>query len=247
MRKYPLISITLLGLTLSFGLAACDGGGGEGADSADSTTNDPGDGDPTTGDGDTTDPTDGCIEAPEICLRMVNCIGAILPSQSEDIEAQYGEDGSCWCNGVDAANECFTFCTNQVDTAIKNYPTESACHASVCSLDELDPDQPYGPIQGASCPEWNGLTQIPASNLFGTPGSFCSPECPGIAKNCPQHPQTAAAGSCYFSSGGKDHCVLRCWVDPTIIGGTQCHCGARCQPHGPPDGEGNQRGICTFE
>jgi hypothetical protein len=83
--------------------------------------------------------------------------------------------------------------------------------------------------------------------IGGVPGGFCSPPCTGVANSCPEHTQTAAAGTCGLNLGGEDHCFSRCWVDPNVIGGTQCQCGATCQPSGGPDGEGNLRGICTFE
>jgi hypothetical protein len=250
MRKTRLNSMSFLaqalGLALSFGLVACDGDdGSEMADTNNATeSNGDGDGD-ATGDGD--GDGDGCVEPPEQCLRFVECIGAIVPEQQPAVEAQYGAEGSCWCDGVDAANECFTTCVQQLDTAITNNPTESACHASSCSLDELDPAEPYGPIVGGACSDWNGNPQVPTQNLFGIAGGFCSPACGGIAKSCPEHSQTSAKGTCGFVSNGVEQCMSQCWVDPTIIGGTQCQCGATCQPSGGPDGEGNLRGICTFE
>jgi hypothetical protein len=44
---------------------------------------------------------------------------------------------------------------------------------------------------------------------------------------CPESSQTSAQGTCYIQVAGVDHCVSRCRVDP--------------------DGEGNMRGLCTFE
>ncbi len=245
MRKFPLNLPTILaqalGLTLSLGLVACDGDDGSSDTVADSTD--------STGDGDGDSSGDGgeCVDAPEECLRFVNCIGEIVPSQRETVESEYGVDGSCWCGSVDEINNCYATCVDQLNTAIKNNPTVSACHEKSCTLEELDPAEPYGPIIDGSCPDWNGNPQVPMEMPFGVPGGFCSPACSGIAQSCPEHNQTAADGTCYLSLGDTSYCVSRCWVDPTVIGGTQCQCGATCQPQGGPDGEGNLRGICTFE
>jgi len=116
-------------------------------------------------------------------------------------------------------------------------------------IEDLNPDEPFGPITNGSCPQYNGKDQLVAQNLFGTPGGFCSPECSGIAETCPDHTQTVAKGTCFFNANNKKHCVAWCYVDSAQLfpSGTQCQCGATCQPYGPTDGEGNARGLCTFE
>jgi hypothetical protein len=255
MRRFPLVSITFLALSVSLGSSACKSPG-EDEGTADAEVGD-GDGDQTgdgdgdqTGDGDgdqTGDGDPGCYPAPEVCLRFINCIGALVPDQLEMVEDQFGEGGSCWCGGEEMAQDCYATCVTQLDTAIMNNPTESACHENVCSLDELDAAQPYGPITNGSCPDWSGQPQMPMNSPFGIPGGFCSPKCSGLAMSCPEHTQTAADGTCYIIIGEDAYCVSQCWVDPTVVGGTQCQCGATCQPYGGPDGEGNLRGICTFE
>jgi hypothetical protein len=260
MRKFPLISITFLGLALSFGLVACGDSGDDGM--ADGTDTNNGDGDQTgDGDGDQTgdgdgdgDPGDGdgepfCYEAPEECLRFIECIGEIVPSQKEMVASDYGEGGSCWCSGEPKAQECYSTCIAQLDAAIDNFPTESACHPKSCKLEDLDPSQPYGPVVNGSCPTWNGNQQIPLNSPFGIPGSVCSPPCSGIAQTCHNHNQTVAQGTCYLTVGGTNYCVSRCYVNSVDIfpSGTQCQCGATCQPQGGADAEGNLRGICTFE
>ncbi|MFO7566689.1 MAG: hypothetical protein R6X02_28860 [Enhygromyxa sp.] len=257
MRKFPSISITFLGLALSFGLVACNDDGGDdgmadGTGDGDGDGDQTGDGDGETGDGDgdeTGDGDPGCFEAPDVCLRFVSCIGDILPEQQDAVSDEYGEGGSCWCSGEDKAQECYSTCVNQLDAAIEQFPTASACHPKSCGLDELDPEQPYGPVVNGSCPEWSGLEQIPLNNPFGIAGSVCSPPCSGIAQSCPDHTQTVAEGTCYLTVGDTNYCVSRCWVNSVDIfpSGTQCQCGATCQPVGGADGEGNLRGVCTFE
>jgi len=206
-----------------------------------------GDGDPTTGDGDGDPTTGGGCEVPEACLTFVDCIAALAPSQAEAIAEQYGEGGSCWCGTPAEAQECLQICVEQLEAAVENNPTEPACHESSCSLDELDLSQPYGPIEGGGCPDALGAAQEPIDNPFGVSGGYCAPACEGLSNQCPEHPQTTAPGTCYISIGETNYCALRCYVDPTILGGNQCPCGARCQPQGAPDGEGNMRGLCTFE
>jgi len=205
----------------------------------------------TTGDGDgDSNPTGGeCFDQPEICAQFVRCLGALAPGQ--EVEAEYGADGSCWCGTDEEAQECYKTCVDQVDAAIKSKPTESACHENYCTIDELDATQPYGPIVGGGCSDYTSaqgemIAQMPIESPFGVPGGFCSPACSGLANFCPDHPQTTADGTCYISIGEESYCVARCWVDPTIIGGTQCPCGAVCQPQGANDAEGNMRGLCTF-
>jgi len=218
------------------------GGDGSGAEHADEGSDAGGDGDPT------------CTanhEVPEDCLRFVECIGAIVPDQRASTEAKYGANGSCWCGSNEEAIACFKTCIDEVDKAREAHPTVQACHKSSCTLDELDQTQPYGPIQAGSCPAWNpgggvSYPQAPVTDPFGVVGSYCAPPCSGVTNACPQHPQTSASGTCSLLVGGSEHCSLRCYVDSTIIGGTQCHCGATCKPHGGPDGEGNQRGTCLF-
>ncbi len=190
-----------------------------------------------------------CVDPPQECLRLVECVDAIAPEQRLEVEQRYGAEGSCWCGTVDEINACYTTCLSQLDAAITNYPTESACHPRSCELDELNRDEPYGPVEDGSCPTLMGLEQIPLEQPLGLPGSVCAPPCAGIAQTCWDHSQTVAAGTCMLTIGDENYCVARCWVNSAQIypSGTQCQCGATCQPHGGADGEGNLRGICTFE
>jgi hypothetical protein len=174
----------------------------------------------------------------------------VIPDQLPDIEAQFGEGGSCWCdNTEEAAQACFETCIEQLANAVEQNPTEPLCHGQYCPLEELDPEQPYGPVQNGSCPDYGISEQLALQNPFGLPGSVCAPPCSGIANYCPGHPQTTAEGVCYLTVDDTNYCVTRCWVDPFYLGesGTQCQCGAICQPYGGADGEGNLRGICTYE
>ncbi len=219
----------------------------------------PGDGDgdlPGDGDGDGDPPGDGdgdgdgdpaCeFPAPEECLRLVECIGAVFPDQQDLIEAEYGEDGSCWCETAEQAAACFATCVEQLETANQQFPTVVECHEFSCTLAQLDPNEPYGPPRNGSCPSWNGSPQLALQNPLGLNGDVCASPCMGISQSCPDHAQTSAAGTCYLSAGNQDYCVSRCWVDPTLFASPQCQCGATCQPHGGFDGEGNLRGACTF-
>lgn len=256
MRTFKLMTASFLNLALGLALisnvSACtdDGGADTNAETSGDGDGD-GDGD-ATGDGDG-DPTGGeCYPQPPECALFLECLGAIAPEQVAAIEGMFGEAGSCWCSGNDQAQDCYRTCVEEVGKAVNTYPTVSACHESKCSLDQLDATQPYGPVMDGSCPDYvteqNAMApQMPVMNPLGVPGNFCSPKCSGLANYCPDHTQTSAAGTCYLQLGEDAHCISRCWVDPTVIGGTQCQCGATCQPQGAPDGEGNMRGICTFE
>jgi hypothetical protein len=144
------------------------------------------------------------------------------------------------------AEACLFECVEQVTNAIEQNPTEAECHESYCTLDQLDPGEPYGPVVDGACPSWNGSPQLALEQPLGLPGSVCAPPCSGLADVCPDHPQTAAEGICYLIVGNTNYCVSLCYVDPTVVGGSQCQCGATCQPT-MSDGEGNLRGICTFE
>lgn len=246
MRKLSLLTSAFL--VLSFGLAACtdDGAGDDEATDTMDTNAD----DTTTGDGDTSDTTDDgemCVDAPPECLRFVRCLNAISEGAGDAIEGQYGADGSCWCGTTAEINSCYDECVTELAKAVESYPTVNQCHENYCTLDELDPSEPYGPIEGGACPDWSGNPQEPIMNPLGVPGGFCSPPCGGVANSCPEHSQTSADGTCFLILGDTNYCISRCYVDPTVLGGTQCQCGATCQPQGAPDGEGNMRGICTFE
>lgn len=254
MRTFPLISSTLLGLVLALGATACGDSAGDEMATTDETTDGPGDGDPS-GDGDpeTTGPV-GCFEQPEICAQFVSCIGGLVPAQLELVESQYGPEGSCWCGATDdEAQACYETCIEEVDKAISGAgATVPQCHENWCTLDELDPDQPYGPVVGGACspykgPQGDDITQFPMMAPAGVMGNYCAPLCSGIANACPEHNQTSAQGTCYLNGPDGPLCASRCYVDPTIIGGTQCQCGAICRPQGNPDGEGNMRGLCTFD
>jgi hypothetical protein len=253
MRKFPLITATFLGLALLSSLSACQDDGGSG-DSMMDTTGD-GDGDTGDGDGDATGDGDGdqqCFEQPAVCEQFVRCIGAILPDQYETVEGQYGVNGSCWCDlDNDKAQTCLETCFDQVETAIKNNPTVAACHENYCTIDQLDPEQPYGPVVNGACEPYTGpqgdpIPQDPIVMPLNQPGSYCAPKCSGLANACPESNQTSAQGTCYLIQNNEEYCASVCYVDPTVIGGTQCQCGATCQPTNA-DGEGNMRGICTFE
>ena len=244
MRKFPLISCTLFGLALSFGVVACDSGDdGNGSGDGTETNNPTGDGDgdattTTTGDGDG-DPTgNGCYPAPEECTRLVECLGVIVPAAQADADAQLGENGSCWCGTEEEALACYDICKTQLDSAVAQNPTVGECHGRYCPLEELDPDQPYGPVVNGACPEGS----VPQS-LAGLDGTYCAPPCTGIADLCPGHSQSNGDGTCL----NNGNCALLCYVEPYNQLGTQCQCGATCQPLGQSDGNGNPLGICTFE
>jgi hypothetical protein len=259
MRNSPLMTLTFLGLALSLSLAACDDKDDAGVDTMSADTTGDGDGDSGDGDGDGDGEagdgdgdTGDCYEQPVECEQFVRCISALVPSQTEMVEAQYGASGSCWCGSESEAQGCYATCVSEIEKALEAAPTESACHENVCALDELDPDQPYGPIVNGACSPYiteqgTPIDQTPFMSPFGVPGGFCAPACSGLANYCPESSQTSAQGTCYISSGDSSYCISRCYVDSTIVGGTQCQCGATCQPQGGADGEGNLRGICTFE
>jgi hypothetical protein len=256
MQKYALLATILLPCTL---LACAD----DGEPTAEATTQgETGDGDGDgdgvgygDGDGDGNGDGDGgaqvCWDAPQTCLDFIQCAEAVVPQQIDAIEAQFGVGGSCWCdNTEEAAQACYETCREQLASAVEDNPTEPLCHGQYCPIEELDPTQPYGPVTDGTCPNFgNNSPQRPVENPFGLPGSFCAPKCSGIAKYCVDHPQTIAEGTCFLTIDDTDYCVARCWVDPYHLGktGTQCQCGARCQPYGAPDGDGNLRGICTYE
>jgi hypothetical protein len=185
-------------------------------------------------------------EPPEDCLTFVRCVGALFPAEQEAAAALYGPNGTCWCGSQAEAMNCQQECITQLENALDQYPTVAECHDEYCTLTDLDPSQPYGPVDNGACPAWNASPQAPIVEPLGLPGSFCAPPCSGVSKFCPDHNQTSAEGTCYLTLGNQDYCVSRCYVDPTLIGGSQCQCGATCQPYGS-DGEGYLRGICTFE
>lgn len=253
MRKFPLITVSILGLALGLSVTACGDTAADDSMTMGDTMSSGGDGDgDPSGDGDPTGNTGECYDQPAECALFVECIAALVPGQLEGVEAQYGAEGSCWCGTEAQAQECFVTCVTEVDKAVATSPTEPACHENKCSLEELDPDQPYGPVENGSCSPYIGpmgdpIAQMAFMNPFGIAGSFCSPKCSGLANACPEHTQTSADGQCYITVGEDGYCVSRCYVDPNVLGGTQCQCGARCQPTGAPDGDGNMRGICTFE
>ncbi|PRP98112.1 hypothetical protein [Enhygromyxa salina] len=254
MRKFPLITTMFVGLALSISIAACDGGDDGSEMAADTSSGDgdgdPGDGDPGDGDG---DPTGGeCFPQPPICEQFVRCIAAVVPGQAELVEAQYGAEGSCWCGTSEEAQKCYETCGAEVEKAKLSSPTESQCHDEVCPIEELNPDEPYGPIEGGNCsdyigPQGNPIAQTPFDGPLGISGGFCSPACSGLADYCPGHKQTSAQGTCYLVGPNDNFCVARCYVNSEFLGGHQCQCGAKCQPQGSPDGEGQMRGLCTFE
>ncbi len=239
MRRFQIFfSVSLLSMTA--GVIACDKGDDEGA-----TTDDVGDGDgdttTDTGDGDgatattTTGDSGGCFDQPPECAQLIECLGVILPSQ--DL-ADYDVDGSCWCGTEAEALECYDVCVSQLDAAITQNPTVGECHGRYCPIEELDAAQPYGPPPCTA----------PAVLMDSLPvaGSYCAPPCGGVAQACPEHTQTIAAGQCTWG-GEPNLCALSCYVDPFVFAsGTQCQCGAVCQPYGGADGDGNLRGICTF-
>lgn len=221
------------------GVAESAGETADTADTADTTD--------TADTADTADTGDCPYEAPDECLQFVDCITALVPDQAASVEDQYGADGSCWCGTEAEAAACYDDCISQLEEALEAYPTVGQCQESYCPLSDLDPTQPYGPVVDGMCPNWDGAPQAPLVEPLGLPGTTCSPACEGLANYCPEHTQTSAQGTCYVMFGDDLHCVSRCYVDSTVVGGSQCQCGATCQPQGAPDGEGNMRGICTFE
>lgn len=68
-----------------------------------------------------------CLPVPEECWVFIDCIAAIVPSQSEVIEDQYGEGGACWCGTEEEALVCFETCITEVEKANEMFPDEPAC------------------------------------------------------------------------------------------------------------------------
>ena len=195
------------------------------------------------GDGD----GDGCRDVPEECKRFVECAAVVMPSQAEFIADTYAEQGSCWCGTTfDEAQVCAEACRTQLAAAIEEEPTVRECHGRWCPIDELDEALGYGPSDNGVCPDYEGVPQV-LMDLSDFPGSYCAPPCVGSSATCPDHAQTSAQGICVLFGGPQDLCGLRCFIDPFVVEGSQCQCGAICRPSGPPDGEGNLRGICTFD
>jgi hypothetical protein len=239
MRRFQILST--LALTLCAGVVACDGGddgGNDGVAEADTSSTDPTGSEAEAETTANTDNTDGgCFEQPAECAQLIECFGKILPNQDM---SQFEAGGTCWCGTEQEALDCYNICVSQLEVAVEQNQTVGECHGRDCPLEELDAAQPYGP------PPCSG----DAMELQGLPvdGSYCAPPCGGFAKDCPEHSQTIAEGTCYWNGGDNGFCALWCYVDPYIYAsGTQCQCGATCQPYGGADGSGNQRGICTFE
>jgi hypothetical protein len=180
MRNPPLMTLTFLGLALSLSVAACDDKDdadtmGDGDSETGDGDGDTGDGDPGDGDGDTGE----CYNQPPECEVFVRCIGALVPSQLEGVEQMYGAEGSCWCGTEDAAQGCYATCLSEVAKALESSPTESQCHDSVCGIEDLDPDQPYGPIMGGACTPYiseqgEPIDQVPFMNPIGDRSSTAS-------------------------------------------------------------------------
>src|SRR5689334_18600054 len=253
MRNFSFFPLTLIGLALSLSLTGCPAGDSSAETMAEETTGD-GDGDSGDGDGDTGDGDgdgntgDGdCYMQPAECAQFVRCIGVLAPGQLETVDMQYGETGSCWCGTEQEAQGCYNTCLEQIATALQGNPTVPECQEEYCTIDELDPDQPYGPIVNGSCTDYisaqgDPIPQMPIMSPLGVAGGYCAPKCSGLANYCPEHTQTSAQGTCYLSLGMDSYCITRCYVDSTILGGHQCQCGATCQPQGAPDGDNNMRG-----
>ncbi len=234
--------LTLSVLVLTPALVACDGGDDDSGDEL--TTDEASDTQTGDGDGDTMDTGDGdgdtgsCYPQPPECAQMMECFAEILP----DVDvSKYGADGSCWCGTEDEALECYNTCKEQLDLAIEQNPTVGVCHGRYCPLEDLDPNEPYGPADNG-CPEGSMALDLPVA------GTYCAPECTGLAEFCPEHSQTIADGTCFWGGADVNYCALYCYVDPYVFAsGTQCQCGATCQPYGGADADGNLRGVCTFE
>ena len=180
----------------------------------------------------------------EVCAELLVCLGAAIPDQVDAATAQFGADGPCWCGDQQVADICTQSCTDQLEATHAAFPDVPACgEEPPCSL---DPSAPYGPPSNGVCPDYMGMPQMPFVDPFGLSGSYCAPACQGIAESCPPQGQTSAEGTC-FINGNPSLCALRCYVDPEVVGGEQCQCGATCVPDGTTDGEGHQRGLCLFQ
>jgi hypothetical protein len=193
--------------------------------------------------GDDTD-TSGCFPQSAECAQMIECLDVLVPDADLD---DFNPEGACWCGSEAEASACHELCVEQLALAVEQHPTLGACHGRACPLDELDTTVPYRPWP---CTGQHEL-EFPSDPADApVPGSYCAPICgTGFAAgDCPDHPQTVAEGTCFWIAGDVELCALRCFVDPFLYAsGSQCQCGATCQPYGGNDGDGNARGICTFE
>lgn len=218
--------------------ATCEGGfcvGGMSDEGSEESDGESSDDEPTDG-SDSNDDSSNCFEQPAECGQLIECLAVLLPGQ--DL-GDFEPGGSCWCGTEEEAAACYQTCVDQLESAVADNPTLVECHGRYCPIEELEPNEPYGPPPCA-----NGLTLL---DDLPVPGSYCAPACEGLAEACIEHSQTIAQGTCMWS-GNPNLCAMRCYVDPYIFAsGTQCQCGATCQPYGGVDGDGNARGICTFE
>ena len=106
--------------------------------------------------------------------------------------------------------------------------------------------QPYSPVQAGACTPFDGQPRFAFVDPAGLLGNYCAPACLGVAQTCPDVAGTSAEGKCFFVKDGTQHCAAWCRIDAPA-GSAQCPCGATCQPYGPPDDDGNLRGVCLFK
>lgn len=82
-----------------------------------------------------TDTGDTGSDAPEVCLAYVACMKEVDAAAGAEAEADYGADGRCWGESMDARAECLAICDAQLRTYAAAFPEISACDAGAIETD----------------------------------------------------------------------------------------------------------------
>lgn len=92
-------------------------------------------------------------EAPEVCLRYVDCVQVVDAKAGAEAEARYGAQGSCWGGDEVAAAGCLALCDEHLRGHAAMSPEVAACDAAGIESDVefeigeavIDPEDPFGP------------------------------------------------------------------------------------------------------
>lgn len=164
-----------------------------------------------------TSPTDTGVSATggepshEICNRYLECIAATMPDALPPAQAGFGEDGTCWAGGTEAAQLCLDGCRTGLQQYHDAFPDEPKCFACL-SKAECDEDAGEWCFAGSCVTSVCGNGILEAEEICDSQPK-CFSDCQGPADCSP-----ATGAGC--SDGGQ--CVFTLSPQGEFVYATNC-------------------------
>jgi hypothetical protein len=169
--------------------------------------------------------TSGGEPSHEICDRYVKCIAATMPDALPPAEAGFGEGGTCWEGGTEAAQLCIEGCRTGLQQYHNAFPDELKCYACMSDA-ECDVDAGEFCFEGSCGTSACGNSIVEAGEICDSQ-PLCFPDCQGPA-DCSPVTGAGCTDSQYcgysFSPQGNSMFEAACKMPPKTELGVDADC-----------------------